>query len=119
MSCVCLLSAARPMPLREGGGFAVRPHSYHREAVEDLGLPMAPCARELELPAEDGAAARALRAYLERTMAPGERVELWHLWVGQEAPRRAVRYAGRLEDLDGAAIAQLRERYQTCMAVGR
>lgn len=136
MSAVTLLCADRPLPLYDSGvrraetsshggytvsietnGFSVQEHTYYREAVEDLGLPMKPCRYELDLRADREDAAE-LRAYLEKQLRPGEAVELWNLWVG-DGLARPRRFCGRLADLDPDTITQLKERFQTCLTIER
>ena len=136
MSAVTLLCADRPLPLYDSGvrraetsshggytvsietnGFSVQEHTYYREAVEDLGLPMKPCRYELDLRATEGDAAE-LRAYLERNLRPGEAVELWNLWVG-DGPTRPHRFGGRLAGLDSDTIRQLKEQFQICLTIER
>ena len=124
MSAVALLCADHPLPLYDSGrrelqtsthggctvsvevrGFAVEPSTYYRQAVEELGLEMKPCQYELVLrPTEEDAAA--LRAYLRRSCAPGETVELWQLWVGPDRAERLPHFRGRLADLDREALEQ-------------
>lgn len=58
------------------------------------------------------------RAYLERNLRPGERVELWNLWVG-EGPARGVYCSGRVENLAVDTLEQLEEQEQTCMTIER
>ena len=115
MSAVTLLCADRPLPLYESGvrrvetssyggytvrieasGFSVGEHTYYREAVEDLYLTMKPCRYQLDLRATQEDAAE-LRAYLAKHLRPGETVELWNLWVGND-PARPRRFSGALGD---------------------
>ena len=117
MSRVTLLAVDRPVPLYEPaqGGFAVHALKYYRTAVEELGLSIKPVRYELDL--EDTEQdARLLRDYLKKYAKPGERVELWNLWVG-EVNAHGFRLAGRLDDLDGDTLQQLRERDQTCITL--
>ena len=134
MSAVTLLCADRPLPLYDSGvrwietstdggytvsvetnGFSVQEHVYYREAVDGLGLDLKPCQYELNLRATQEDAAE-LGAYLERNLRPGEAVELWNLWVG-DGSARPRRFCGRLADLDFDTIMQLKERFQTCLAI--
>ena len=125
MSCVYLLCSDHPLPLHEsharrgvqhgGDGFAVREHAYYRAAVDELELSMKPCQRELDLCATEQDAAL-LRNYLRANCAPGERVELWRLWVG-DTRVRAFHLAGPLTGLDKDALLQLDERDQTCITL--
>lgn len=113
MSAVTLLCADRPLPLYESGvrrvetssyggytvrieasGFSVGEHTYYREAVEDRYLTMKPCRYQLDLRATQEDAAE-LRAYLAKHLRPGETVELWNLWVGND-PARPRRFSGAL-----------------------
>ena len=57
-----------------------------------------------------------LRAYLARTCAHGETVELWHLWVGGEA-HRVRRFSGPLSALERDTLEQLAEHPQTCLTI--
>ncbi len=128
MSCVYLLCTDHPLPLYdphtrrlcthrgiqyEENGFAVREHVYYRAAVNVLGFSMKPWQRELDLRATDQDA-ELLRRYLRAHCAPGEQVELWHLWVGEDHLRPSY-LAGRLADLDTDTLEQLNEREQTCI----
>ena len=136
MSHVILLAADRPLPLYDAGicrertsadqgytvtmevrGFAVRPHSYYRQAVDELGLPMKPCRYELDLEVtpED---VQVLRDYLERNLSPGEQAELWSVWVPSYPEDRLTRYRGRLEDL-GLETVNLLNEWNICITVER
>ena len=134
MSHVILLAADRPLPLydagscrertstcqgytvtMEVGGFAVRPHEYYRQVVDELELPMKPCRCELDLEATEQDA-ELLRGYLERYLSPGEQVQLWSVWVPRCPEDRLDRYRGRLEDLDLETVALL-ERGDVCVTV--
>ena len=125
MSCVILLAADRPLPLRaattkrtrtvsaggrtltvEEDGFSVREHRYYRQAVDELGFAMKPCRYELDLAATEEDAAL-LRAYLEEHCAPGEQVELWNLWLGDDRETKVPSFRGQLMDLDREALEQL------------
>lgn len=125
MSCVILLAVDHPMPLydpelrrtytlqvegndvtMETPGFFVQPHAYYREAVEKLGLEMKPWQYELNLEAREDEAAL-LQDYLNKHCTPGEQVELWNLWVGEDRKERVPCYQGRLADLDGDTLDQL------------
>ena len=125
MSCVILLAADRPLPLYdpglrrrtafraegremtlEGPGFSVSAHEYYRDAVDGLGLELKPWQYELDIaPTEEDAAQ--LRAYLAAHCRPGEEVELWNVWVGDDREPAFPHYRGRLSDLDAEALAQL------------
>ena len=108
MSYVMLVAADHPLPLYDSGirrssastaggacvqvetpGFSIQPHQYYRDAV----------AAEAE--------AEQLRAYLKRSCRPGETIELWNLWVGDDREEKIARFQGRLGDLDGEALEQL------------
>lgn len=134
MSQVSLLAADHPLPPYASGerrirtvslpggtvtveedGFSIGPLTYFRAVVEDLGLAQKPFRYELDL-RDTPQDLRALRAYLSAHCAPGERVELWNLWVGGEA-FRAHRFSGRLEDFDLDTLRQLQERFQTCITI--
>ncbi len=122
MSCVILLAADHPMPLfdtelgridtlqvegstvtMETPGFSIQPHAYYREAVEELGLNMKPWQYELNVEAREDEAAL-LRDYLNKHSIPGEQVELWNLWVGEDRGETVPCYRGRLADLDSHAL---------------
>lgn len=137
MSHVSLLAADRPMPLYEAGeqrhrtvhiptgnlqvwedGFSVREHSYYRFSVDELALTMKPFQYELDLQVTEYDL-RFLRGYLEKNCRPGERVELWDLWVGGEGTRLR-RFRGSLSALDLGTLEQLQEHIpeeQTCLTV--
>ena len=134
MSAVTLLCADRPLPLYESGvrrvetspyggytvrieasGFSVGEHTYYREAVEDLYLTMKPCRYQLDLRATQEDAAE-LRAYLAKHLRPGETVELWNLWVGND-PARPRRLSGALGDVELDTLKQLEENFQTCLTI--
>ena len=121
MSCVTLLASDRPMPLYgpelrrvtvsggftlEAPGFSVQAHEYYRDAVDCLGLEMKPFQYELNLEAT-GEDARQLRAYLQANSTPGEQVELWNLWVGDDREPHVPHFRGRLADLDADTLDQL------------
>ena len=48
-----------------------------------------------------------LRTYLKRSCRPGETIELWNLWVGDDREEKIARFQGRLGDLDREALEQL------------
>lgn len=126
MSQVMLLTADKPLPLCDRqeermqtvtvgaasvsvtvpAGFAVREHSYYRDAVEELDYSMKPWQYELELEPDETDLA-ALRCYLEGNFASGEEVELWNLWVGDDALARPACYHGELAAFDMDALRQL------------
>ena len=99
----------------EEDGFSVAPHKYYLEAVEDLALDMKPFRYELDL-RDTPHDLRCLRAYLTAHCVPGEQVELWNLWVGNE-PLRVRRFSGNLKDFDLDTLQQLLERSQTCITI--
>ena len=132
MSHVILLCADRPLPLYdsgarrgrpggavtvEGDGFLVQANEYYRQAVEELDFPMKPCRYELDLE-PTGQDAGLLRTYLERHLRPGEEAQLWSVWVPRYPEDGLSRYRGRLEELDGDALAPL-EGWNVCMTVER
>ena len=121
MSRVILLAADRPLPLLEPAfrrvrctgkftvetdGFSVRPHEYYRGAVDELGLELKPFQYELDLEATQKDV-DALRAYLADHCRPGERVELWNLWVGVDREDRIPHFQGELADLALDTLEQL------------
>ena len=95
--------------------FSVRPHRDYRMAVEELGLEIKPYQYELNLKATEQDT-RELQNYLAQHCQTGEQVELWNLWVG-DSSARPRRFCGRLADLDFDTIMQLKERFQTCLAI--
>ena len=121
MSRVILLCADHPLPLYaaqtrrvyfhrgvryEEEGFSVQPHVYYRPAVDNLELSMKPHRYELDLRATEQDAAL-LRDYLRQSCIPGEQVELWNLWIGDDREETIPCYRGRLADLDGDTLDQL------------
>ena len=135
MSPVTPLCADRPLPLYEAktrrtrivqsgrhtltieeDGFSVQKHEYYLWAVNDLCLTMKPYPYELDLRATECDVTE-LQAYLRENLCSGEAVEIWHLWVGDNAPTRLIRFSGALEDLDLDTLEQLEEDYQTCMTI--
>lgn len=121
MSRVILLAADRPLPLMEPAfrrirrtgrfavetdGFSVRPHEYYRGAVDELGLELKPFQYELDLEATQKDV-DALRAYLADHCRPGERIELWNLWVGVDREDRVPHFQGELADLALDTLKQL------------
>ena len=122
MSYVMLVAADHPLPLYDSGirrssastaggacvqvetpGFSIQPHQYYRDAVEALGLEMKLWQYELNVEAAE-AEAEQLRAYLKRSCRPGETIELWNLWVGDDREEKIARFQGRLGDLDREAL---------------
>ena len=121
MSCVILLAADHPMPLYdpelrrisvsggftlEASGFSVQVHEYYRDAVDSLGLEMKPFRYELNLEAASEDAVQ-LRTYLETNGTPGEQVELWNLWVGDDRETHVPHFRGQLSHLDADTLEQL------------
>ena len=121
MSRVILLAADRPLPLLEPAfrrvrctgkftvetdGFSVRPHEYYQSVVDELGVELKPFRHELDLEAtqED---VDALRAYLADHCRPGERIELWNVWVGVNREDRIPHFQGELADLALDTLEQL------------
>ena len=131
MSCVYLLAADKELPLVNcqefrvktirkvevgmEAGFKLEPHRYYRESVDELGYPMKHYQYELSLEADQGDL-RSLRQYLSGHLSPGERVELWHLWVGTERPRPAC-FHGTLADFDMDTLRQFLNTEQACFTV--
>ena len=130
MSRVILLCADHPLPLYaaqtrrvyfhrgvryEEEGFSVQPHVYYRPAVDNLELSMKPHRYELDLRATEQDAAL-LRDYLRQSCIPGEQVELWNLWVGND-PARPRRFSGALGDVELDTLKQLEENFQTCLTI--
>lgn len=121
MSRVILLAADHPMPLYdpdlrrisvsngftvEVPGFSVQDHEYYRDAVDSLGLEIKPFRYELNLEAASEDAVQ-LRTYLETNGTPGEQVELWNLWVGDDRETHVPHFRGRLSHLDADTLEQL------------
>jgi len=134
MSRVLLIAADRPLPLRDRQeerttlvklpdipdlgdmrgremsftgrrGFLVEAHSYYRCSVDALGHSMKPYQYELHLEAhrED---LNNLLAYLQESFSPGEEVELWNLWVGNDRDDRFPHFRGCLSDFDMETLEQ-------------
>ena len=80
-------------------GFRVSEHNYYRSAVDALGYSMKAYQYELELE-HCQTDLEHLRAYLSANLAPGEEIELWSLWVGNDHEDRPVHFRGKLSDLD-------------------
>jgi len=80
-------------------GFRVSEHNYYRSAVDALGYSMKAYQYELELEHCQPHLAH-LRAYLSANLAPGQEIELWSLWVGNDHEDRPVHFRGKLSDLD-------------------
>lgn len=134
MSHVTLLAADKPLPLYDPGvrrvrtsgrgghavtveedGFSVREHGYYRDAVDELGFSMKPCRYELDLRTTQQDT-DLLRGYLERNLTPGERAELWSVWVPCYPEDGLTHYRGRLTDLDLETVALL-EQWNVCITV--
>ena len=120
MSRVLLLAADKPLPFcdyREarsktsGGftvttlaGFCIAPHEYYRDAVAALNFSMKPCQYELAIEnCEEDLAA--LKDYLAQHVVPGEEVELWNLWIGNDR-EKLQSFRGKFSDFDGDTLAQ-------------
>ena len=87
-------------------GFSVQEHEYDREAVECLDLERKPFQYELDLePTNEDA--QQLRSYQERCGVPGERVELWNLWLGEGQRITVPGIHGQLTWLDVDTLEQL------------
>ena len=120
MSCVYLIAADKELPLcdkkefREHTstvgfdcGFSVAPHTYYREAADELGLELKPFQYELDFePCQTDL--DLLLAYLRENLAPGEEVELWSLWVGSGGGQ-VRHYRGRLSEFDLDTLGMLTE----------
>lgn len=136
MSHVILLAADHPLPLYDPGvrrevtvqdgrdtvilhtdGFAVREHSYYRQAVDALELPMRRYRYELDLAATAEDAAR-LRRYLREHLAAGEQAELWAVWVPRDEQAELTYYQGRLDDLEWDDL-KLLDGWDVCLTVER
>ena len=129
MSHVILIAADRELPLcdkqefREntvtvpGGrqftigctrGFMIAEHNYYRNAADVLGFEMKPFQYEVtcDLCETD---LNHLIVYLKENFSPGEKVELWSLWVGSGGGKQPRRYQGRLLEFDLDALGMLTE----------
>lgn len=127
MSCVYLIAADKELPLcdkkefREHTntvngetftigfdcGFSVAPHTYYREAADELGLELKPFQYELDFePCQTDL--DHLLAYLRENLAPGEEVELRSLWLGSGGGR-VRHYRGRLSEFDLDTLGMLTE----------
>ena len=132
MSLVTLIASDKPLPLaddqefqiyRSGGneikfcsGFAVREHSYYKDAVDELDLQMKPYQYELSLDLDSQADLDHLLNYLRENFAPGEEVELWAVWAGGCQEDKPARYRGRLEEFDQETLGML-EKWHTCITI--
>ena len=132
MSRVYLIAADKPLPLcdkREERtatvgkftvsalcGFHVIEHRYYRSAVDLLALNMKPCQYEMQLEYNVRDLAF-LRGYLAEQFSPGESVELWSLWVGDDALPRPVRHQGCLADFAMDTLEQFLTAPQICITV--
>ncbi len=132
MSRVYLIAADKPLPLcdrREERtatvgtytvsalcGFSVAEHRYYRSAVDLLSLPMKPCQYEMQLECSERDLS-SLRGYLAEQFSPGERVELWSLWVGIDEMPRPVRYQGELAAFDLETLEQFLAAPQICITI--
>lgn len=120
MSRVLLVAADKPLPLCDCraersitahgytvttlSGFCVAPHTYYRDAVAGLQLPMKPHQYELSVEnCEEDLAA--LKDYLAQHFSAGEEAELWNLWLGDEA-EKLQSYRGACSDFDRETLAQ-------------
>ena len=86
--------------------FTVHEHTYYRSAVADLELEMRPHQYEFHV-ADSQWGVDQLTAYLKENLSPGEKAELWSLWVGNDREDRPVHFRGRLSDLDLDTLDQL------------
>ena len=130
MSFIHLLAAERPMPLADC--------RTHRTVVlgpgcsveGELGLLVEPCAwypgdmahcrtmplqYNLEL-AEDAQTLSDLRAYLQENLLPGEKAELWHIFL-EGLGDKPQRYRGKLEDFDQDTFSLLFGNEECCITV--
>ena len=88
-------------------GFSVAPHTYYREAADELGLELKPFQYELDFePCQTDL--DLLLAYLRENLAPGETAELWSLWLGSGGGR-VRHYRGRLSEFDLDTLGMLTE----------
>ena len=140
MSRVYLLSADRPLPLcdmeenwtrviklrnpdlrvRESvisgkSQFRIQEHSYYRGAVNELELDMKGYQYELDV-TKDQWSLEELTAYFRENLSPGEQVELWSLWIGNESIP-PVRYAGYLSDFDMDTLHQFLDAESICITI--
>lgn len=88
-------------------GFAVAPHEYYRNAVDELGIEMKSFQYVLDFK-YCGTDLNHLRAYLRDNFSPGEEVELWSLWVGSGAGS-TCHYRGTLSEFDLDTLGMLYE----------
>ena len=137
MSRVILIAADKPLPLSDHqelrtkhsslpsgetfvidyeAGFKVDEHAYYRPAVDALAYPMNPFQYELdfEIIEKD---LRALRCYLPEQFSPGESLELWSVWVGDEPHPALVRCSKTPKELDLALLEQLSYADQLCITI--
>ena len=95
--------------------FTVYEHTYYRSAVADLELEMRPHQYEFHV-ADSQWGVDQLTAYLKENLSPGEKAELWSLWVGS-GPARPVRYAGSLADFDLDTLRQFFAAEAICITI--
>ena len=57
-----------------------------------------------------------LTAYFRENLSPGEQVELWSLWIGNESIP-PVRYAGYLSDFDMDTLHQFLDAESICITI--
>jgi len=80
-------------------GFRVQELLYYRGAVEEMGYPIKPYRYELELDC-CGEDLTHLRTYLSAHLSPGDHIELWNLWLGNDREAPPIHFRGRLAEFD-------------------
>jgi len=137
MSRVILIAADKPLPLCDKqeertktlklpdgedfiitypDGFMVDDHTYYRRAVEELGYAMKSCQYELHFGEQETDLSHFL-AYLRENFAPGETLELWSVWVGDEPHPELIRCSKTPKELDLAILEQLSYADQLCITI--
>ena len=137
MSRVILIAADKPLPLCSKqevrrkisllpsgekfvidyeAGFKVDEHTYYQPAVDALGYTLKPFQYELEFECIEKDLL-ALQHYLQEHFSPGESLELWSIWVGDEPHPPLVRCSKTHKELDLAILDQLRYADQLCITI--
>lgn len=97
-------------------GFQVEEHSYYRYAVDELGYSMKPCQYELSFE-EVEKDLHDLCSYLRENFTPGETVELWSVWVGDEPHPELLRRSKPAAEVDMALLNELNWADQLCITI--
>ena len=103
MSYVLLMTADKPLPLRDCSaeretvsgeytvsfacGFTVAEHTYYRQATDELDYPFKEFQYELDL-YNDESDLHHLKNYLAENFCPGETVDIWNVCVSDIEDKR-------------------------------